>query len=165
LYEVFYYIPIWDIRWQSISKLQASSKPCSFFPVLVTTRQYGSVTWKNTSLFTNKIIIKINNPESLGETFLCASNIHIYIYIYICVRACVYFTEPEFNLCVRKYTNFILCLNYFRCYTVHVVELQRSTECTSVAGHSSQHNITLHGMLPQHPTGTAKLMWLIKVWL
>ena len=37
---------------------------------------------------------------------------------------------------------------------------QRSTECTSVAGHSSQHNITQHGMLPQHPAGTAKLMWL-----
>jgi len=32
------------------------------------------------------------------------------------------------------------------------------TECTSVAGHSSQHNITQHGMLPQHPTGTAKLI-------
>jgi len=29
---------------------------------------------------------------------------------------------------------------------------------TSVAGHSSQHNITQHGMLPQYPTGTAKLM-------
>jgi len=28
---------------------------------------------------------------------------------------------------------------------------QRSTECTSVAGHSSQHNITKHSMLPQHP--------------
>jgi len=36
--------------------------------------------------------------------------------------------------------------------------MQRSTECTSVAGHSSQHNITQHGMLPQYPTGTAKLM-------
>jgi len=35
---------------------------------------------------------------------------------------------------------------------------QRSTECTSVAGHSSQHNITQHGMLPQYPIGTAKLM-------
>jgi len=30
------------------------------------------------------------------------------------------------------------------------VALQRSTECTSIAGHSSQHNITQHGMLPQH---------------
>jgi len=57
---------------------------------------------------------------------------------------------------------------YFRCYTVHVVEcpqcfvaLQHNAtkhECTSVAGHSSQHNITQHGMLPQYPTGTAKLM-------
>jgi len=27
--------------------------------------------------------------------------------------------------------------------------LQRSTECTSVVGHSSQHNITQYGMLPQ----------------
>ena len=35
---------------------------------------------------------------------------------------------------------------------------QRSTECTSVAGHSSQHNITQHGMLPQHPTCTTKLI-------
>ena len=35
---------------------------------------------------------------------------------------------------------------------------QRSTECTSVAGHSSQHNITQHGMLPQHPTCTAKFI-------
>jgi len=26
------------------------------------------------------------------------------------------------------------------------------------AGHSSQHNITQHGMLPQHPTGTTKLI-------
>ena len=33
-----------------------------------------------------------------------------------------------------------------------------SKECTSVARHSSQHDITQHGMLPQHPTGTAKLM-------
>ena len=33
---------------------------------------------------------------------------------------------------------------------------QWSTECTSVAGHSSQHNITQHGMLPQHPTCTKK---------
>jgi len=41
---------------------------------------------------------------------------------------------------------------------------QRSTQCTSVAGHSSQHNITQHGMLPQYPTGTAKLMWLFIVW-
>ena len=32
------------------------------------------------------------------------------------------------------------------------------TECTSVAGHSSEHNITQHGMLPQYPNGTAKLM-------
>jgi len=31
------------------------------------------------------------------------------------------------------------------------------------AGHSSQHNITQHGMLPQYPTGTAKLMWLFIV--
>jgi len=29
-------------------------------------------------------------------------------------------------------------------------DTQRSTECTSVAGHSSQHNITQHGMLPQY---------------
>ena len=29
---------------------------------------------------------------------------------------------------------------------------QQSTECTSVAGHSSQHNITQHDMLPQYPT-------------
>jgi len=36
--------------------------------------------------------------------------------------------------------------------------LQRSTECTSIAGHSSQHNITQHGMLPQYPTDTEKLM-------
>jgi hypothetical protein len=28
---------------------------------------------------------------------------------------------------------------------------QRSTECTSVAGHSSQHNITQHDILPQTP--------------
>jgi len=35
---------------------------------------------------------------------------------------------------------------------------QRSTECTSVAGHSSQQNLTQDGMLPQYPTGTAKLM-------
>ena len=35
---------------------------------------------------------------------------------------------------------------------------QRSKECTSVARHCSQHNITQHGMLPQHPTGTAKLI-------
>jgi len=34
----------------------------------------------------------------------------------------------------------------------------RSTECISVAGHSSQHNITQHGMLPQHPTCTTKLI-------
>ena len=32
-----------------------------------------------------------------------------------------------------------------------VVLTQRSTECTSVAWHSSQHNITQRGMLPQHP--------------
>jgi len=38
------------------------------------------------------------------------------------------------------------------------VALQQSTECTPVAGHSSQHNITQHGMLPQYPTGTAKLI-------
>jgi len=38
------------------------------------------------------------------------------------------------------------------------VATQRSTECTSVAGHSSQHNITQHGMLPQHPTGEKKLI-------
>jgi len=31
-------------------------------------------------------------------------------------------------------------------------------ECPAIAGHSSQHNITQHGMLPQYPTGTAKLM-------
>jgi len=33
-------------------------------------------------------------------------------------------------------------------------------ECpaTDAAGHSSQHNITQHGMLPQYPTGTAKLI-------
>ena len=30
--------------------------------------------------------------------------------------------------------------------------------CTFVAGHSSQHNITQHGMLQQHPTGTTKLI-------
>jgi len=36
--------------------------------------------------------------------------------------------------------------------------LQRSTECTSLAGHSSQRNITQHGMLPLHPTGTTKLI-------
>jgi len=39
-----------------------------------------------------------------------------------------------------------------------VILTQRSTECTSVAGHSLQHNITQHGMLPQHPTGTMKLI-------
>jgi len=33
-----------------------------------------------------------------------------------------------------------------------------STERTSVARHSSQHNITQHGMLPQYQTGTAKLI-------
>ena len=27
-----------------------------------------------------------------------------------------------------------------------------------ITGHSSQHNIKQHGMLPQYPTGTAKLM-------
>ena len=31
--------------------------------------------------------------------------------------------------------------------------------CTSVAGHSSQHNITHHGMLPQYPTSTTKLIY------
>ena len=35
---------------------------------------------------------------------------------------------------------------------------QRSTESTSVAGHSSQHNITQHVMLPLNPTGTTKLI-------
>jgi len=35
---------------------------------------------------------------------------------------------------------------------------QRSTERTSVARHSSQHNITQHDMLPQHPTCTTKLI-------
>ena len=43
--------------------------------------------------------------------------------------------------------------------------LQRSTECTSVAGHSSQRNITQHSMLPQYPTGTAKLMTFYSVTL
>jgi len=42
---------------------------------------------------------------------------------------------------------------------------QPNTECTSVAGHSSQHNITQHDMLPQYPTGTAKLIWLFIVTL
>ena len=31
-------------------------------------------------------------------------------------------------------------------------------ECPPTAGHSSQHNITQHGMLPQYPTGTTKLI-------
>jgi len=34
----------------------------------------------------------------------------------------------------------------------------RSTECTSIAGHSSQHNLTQHDMLPQHPISTTKLI-------
>ena len=41
----------------------------------------------------------------------------------------------------------------------------RSTERTSIAGHSSQHNITQHSMLPQYPTGTAKLMSFNRVTL
>jgi len=36
------------------------------------------------------------------------------------------------------------------------VTLQKVT-LISPAGHSSQHNITQHGMLSQYPTGTAKL--------
>jgi len=37
--------------------------------------------------------------------------------------------------------------------------LQGSTECTSITVHSSQHNITQHGMLPQYPTSTTKLIY------
>ena len=40
-----------------------------------------------------------------------------------------------------------------------VILTQRSTECTSVARHSSQHNITQHDMLPQHPTCKTKLFF------
>ena len=41
----------------------------------------------------------------------------------------------------------ILMQSVLLCFVV----LQRNTQCTFVAGHSSQHNITQHGMLPQHP--------------
>jgi len=41
---------------------------------------------------------------------------------------------------------------------VHSIATQQSTECTPVAGHSSQRNITQHGMLPQHPPCTIKLI-------
>ena len=37
-------------------------------------------------------------------------------------------------------------------------ELFFDVQGTYVAGHSSQHNITQHGTLPQHPTGTTKLI-------
>jgi len=37
-------------------------------------------------------------------------------------------------------------------------DTQRSTQCTSVAGHSSQRNLTQHGTLPQHPINTTKLI-------
>ena len=65
-----------------------------------------------------------------------------------------------------SYTKFSSLQSVFvSCYGCAFCITQRSTECTSIAGHSSQHNITQHGMLPQYPTGTAKLMWLFIVWL
>jgi len=51
---------------------------------------------------------------------------------------------------------YISAVNTQQCY--HASIKQRSTECTSVARHSSQHNITQHSMLPQHTTCTTKLI-------
>jgi len=36
--------------------------------------------------------------------------------------------------------------------------MQRSTECTSVAGHSSQHNITQHGEHKSHISPTSLII-------
>jgi len=51
----------------------------------------------------------------------------------------------------------------FHCYTVHVVELlnyntNHCTECTSVAGHSSQHNITQHCKHKSHISPTSLII-------
>jgi len=44
------------------------------------------------------------------------------------------------------------------CQLVISLHIASCAECTSIAGHSSQHNITQHGMLPQHATCTTKLI-------
>ena len=74
------------------------------------------------------------------------------------------FCESREFLCFLCFATWVLCCVILTQQSF-VAFTQRSTECTSLAGHSSQHNITQHGMLPQHPTGTTKLMWPFLVWL
>jgi len=80
---------------------------------------------------------------------LCGSQNKQLLYLFSLLhRACCRVTHYYTNYCTYIKSQSTEC-TYIK---------SQSAECTFVAGHSSQHNITQNGMLPQHPTYTTKLI-------